>query len=206
MHSDLGIPTTELDSTQKEFWQKLSAKADLTIGLQFPQLLGGPSKGPGSSTPVPFNPGAAGEVQYTPWRLYRGIAPPGLTARGDRSLVFLGMFSNVANTIRLEIQCLWALAYMNNKLPSVDDEIRDGDVFEETARFQRFAELRSPYGHGRFYPDLTFDQLPYWELLLHDLGLKTRRKANMFRELFEPYSRKDYAGIFQEWIQSSKAA
>jgi hypothetical protein len=141
------------------------------------------------------------EVSYTPWRLYRGIAPPGQTAAGDRSLVFLGMFSNVANTIRLEIQCLWALAYFNRKLPSVDTDVSEKKIFEETALFQRYVQHRAPYGHGPFYPDLVFDQVPYWDILLHDLGLPTARKANAFRELFEPYARGDYEGLVQEWIQ-----
>ena len=203
-HSDLGIPTSDLNKTQLGFWQELCARADMTIGARFPRLLQGPSKGPGSSTPVPYHPGAAGEVKYTPWRLYRGIAPPGLAAAGDRSLVFLGMFSNIANTIRLEIQCLWALAYLEDKLPAADADVENKRIFDETALFQRFTELRAPYGHGRLHPDLNFDQLPYFELLLSDLGLKTQRKTNLFRELFEPYSQRDYAGIVEEWISSLK--
>lgn len=202
-HSDLGIPSAQLDRSQQAFWAQLDAKADLSIGAQFPRLLAGPLKPLGSSSPNPFNPGMAAEVSFTPWRLYRGIAPPGLAAAGDRSLVFLGMCSNVANTIRLEVQCLWALAYLERTLPSVDRDIGAGKVFEETAVFQRFSRHRAPYGHGPFYPDLSFDQLSYWDGLLQDLGLRTARKGNFARELFEAYSQEDYRGLVQEWMRKN---
>jgi len=141
------------------------------------------------------------EATYTPWRLYRCMAPPGLTAAGDRSLIFLGMFSNIANTIRLEIQCLWALAYLEGKgIPGVQKDIENGHVMDSTAEFQRWTQHRAPYGHGRFYPDLNFDQLPYWDVLLNDLGLPVQRKANRFKELFEPYTQSDYKDIVAEWL------
>jgi len=204
LHSDLGVPSDHLDKTQRSFWSRLDLQSDVAIGTQFPRLLVGPHRSPGSSSPKPFHPGMTAEVSYTPWRLYRGIAPPGLTAAGDRSLVFLGMFSNLANTIRLDIQCLWALAYFHGKLRSVDEDVAKGAVFEETSLLQRFAHHRAPYGHGRFYPDLVFEQMGYWELLLHDLGLPIRRKANWFRELFEPYSQEDYRGIAREWMRRNR--
>lgn len=219
LHSDLGLPTTNLTPEQQTFWSGLDSKADLDIGHKFPELIEGPPK-PQSDAPSsseeprtkPINLGAASEASYTPWRLYRGIAPPGLTntpQAADRSLVFIGMFSNIANTIRLEIQCLWGLAYLENKLPHLaspqdhddDDDMRTR-IFEETALFQRYTQHRAPYGHGRFYPDLVFDQLPYWDVLLNDLGLETRRKGGFlgFRELFEPYTQADYRGLVDEWL------
>ncbi len=201
IHSDLGVPSTALDKAQTSFWTDLDLKADVAVGNRFPRLVSGPFQSPSSSTPKPFHPGMAAEAAYTPWRLYRGVAPPGLTAAGDRSVVFLGMFSNIANTIRLEVQCLWALAYMERRLPAVEADVASARVFDETAEFQRWVHHRAPYGHGRFYPDLVFDQMPYWDVLLHDLGLPTRRKANVFRELFEPYTQADYRGFVQEWIE-----
>jgi hypothetical protein len=117
------------------------------------------------------------------------------------------MFSNIANTIRLEIQCLWAVAYLNNKLPSIDGGGGTAeDVFAETALSQRYAQHRAPYGHGRLYPDLVFDQLPYWDVLLHDLGLKTKRKGSTMKELFEAYTQADYQGIVNEWMAKSRVS
>jgi hypothetical protein len=201
LHSDLGFPTTELTQAQRDFWSHLNHKAELTIVSKYPRLLLGPFKSPSSNVIQPYNPGVDPELQHTPFRLYRAIAPPGLTAQGDRSLVFVGMFSNLANMLRLELQCLWAYAYMNDALP-----INQDNVFDETALFSRYARYRSPYGHGRFFPDLVFDQVPYLDILMQDLELPYLRKSNWFKELFTPYGPEDYAGVIQEWKrkQSSK--
>ncbi|KAK3320438.1 cofactor FMO1 FAD enzyme [Cercophora scortea] len=184
LHSALGVPTTSLSKPQRAFWATLDTEADARIAQTHPSLLLGPPS---------FNPGATAEIAYTPWRLYRGIAPPGLTAEGDRSLVFIGMFSNIANTLRLEIQCLWALAYLEGTaMPNVEKDVDEGTVYAEAALLQRYAQLRAPYGHGRLYPDLVFDQLPYWDGLLADVGL------------VEPYGQGDYVGVVAEWIDKLK--
>lgn len=233
LHSDLGLPTSKLTPEQQKFWSDLDSKADGVIGRKFPQLIDGPPQalsppGSGETHNKSIHLGAASEASYTPWRLYRGIAPPGLThidhsgssgtssSSSSRNLIFIGMFSNIANTIRLEIQCLWGLAYLENKLPHLDHSSKGGRgddpdvrwlrtrtaVFEETALFQRYTQYRAPYGHGRFYPDLVFDQLPYWDVLLNDLGLETRRKGGFLglRELLEAYTQADYRGLVDEWI------
>ncbi|KAF6822755.1 dimethylaniline monooxygenase [Colletotrichum musicola] len=200
LHSELGIPTTEMTPEQAAFWREKSASADEVIGQQFPRLLDGPFQSPSSSKPKPFNPGSSVEVPYSPWRLYRGMAPPGLTANGDRSLVFLGIFSNLANIMRLEAQCLWALAYFEGKIPTLERDVRAGKVHDETALMQRWAQHRAPYGHGRLYPDLVFDQLPYWDALLGEVGVRTRRKGGWWAEFWESYTPRDYRGMVQEWM------
>lgn len=203
MHSDLGIPTTEYTQAQRDFWLHLNHKAELTIVSKYPRLILGPFKSPSSNVIQPYIPGIDPELQHTPFRLYRAIAPPGLTVQGDRSLVFIGMFSNTSNFIRLELQCVWAYAYLSGQLP-----IYSSTVFNETALFSRWARYRSPYGHGRFFPDLVFDQLPYFDVLMQDLGLPYWRKKNWFKELFSPYGPADYKGVIQEWklAQASKAS
>jgi len=198
IHSDLGIPSTSLTQSQSDFWEDLNQKADLTIAASFPRLVAGPFKSPSSSTLLPYNPGLDPEMNYTPFRLYRAIAPPGLTAQGDHSLVFISMFSNLANTPRCELQCLWAYAYLNHKL-----EIEASEVFQEAALMTRYAKYRAPYGHGRFFPDLVFDQVPYFDMLLQDLKLKYWRKGNVLAELFAPYRGSDYKGVIQEWLRAN---
>ena len=200
LHSDLGVPTTEYTQAQRDFWSHLNHKAELTIVSKYPRLLLGPFKSPSSTVVQPFNPGIDPELQHTPFRLYRAIAPPGLTVQGDRSLVFIGMFSNISNFIRLELQCLWAYAYLNDKLP-----IDKSTVFDETALFSRYARYRSPYGHGRFFPDLVFDQVPYFDVLMQDLELPYWRKGNLLKELFSPYGPEDYKGVVQEWKRAQVA-
>jgi hypothetical protein len=196
-HSDLGIPSTNYTSAQHQQWQALNEQADLKIGESFPRLLAGPFRGPTSNIPQPFHPGMDAETSYTPFRLYRAVAPPGLTKAGDHSLAFVSMFSNLANTPRCELQCLWAYAYLNNSLAINPDP---NTVFEESALLAQYARHRAPYGHGRFFPDLVFDQLPYMDSLLQDLGLRYWRKSNLFMEMFSPYLAKDYRGLVREWI------
>ena len=199
MHSDLGLPTTYLTAAQRTFWSNLDEKADRTIAATYPRLVTGPFTSPSSTTVQPFNRGDDPSLNYTPFRLYRGIAPPGLTTAHDRSLVFIGMFSNIAATIRLELQCLWAYAYLNDHLA-----IQDDTVFEDTALMSRYAKHRAPYGHGRFFPDLVFDQIPYFDMLMRDLGLATWRKRGWMRwwkELFGAYQQEEYRGVVGEWLR-----
>ncbi|KIX07719.1 uncharacterized protein Z518_02373 [Rhinocladiella mackenziei CBS 650.93] len=198
VHSDLGIPSTSLTPVQHQFWEDLEQKADLTIAASFPRLLRGPFKSPSSEIAQPYNPGLDPEMNYTPFRLYRAIAPPGLTVKGDHSVAFISMFSNQANTHRCELQCLWAYAYLNHKL-----DIDTSTVFEETALMTRYVRHRAPYGHGRFFPDLVFDQVPYFDLLLQDLKLRYWRKANIVAELFDSYLSVDYKGVVQEWLKAN---
>ncbi|KAL2428812.1 FAD-dependent monooxygenase DEP4 [Exophiala dermatitidis] len=247
LHSDLGIPSDFLAPEQHEFWNALNNKADATIAAKFPQLIAGPTiTSSGSSSAAArdcrnYNPSIDRDLSNrTPWRLYRGIAPPGLTAQGERTIVFVGMFSNLANTPRCELQCLWAYAYLNGYLDNKDNNktSRKGNgkakakangaaggggvtgsgatgntvaggmigdfeaIFEDTALMSRYAKHRAPYGHGNAFPDLVFDQLPYMDLLLQDLGLKYWRKSNWLSELFGSYVSSDYAGVVQEWIRA----
>lgn len=184
---------------QTQMWKQLDAKADSAIYAQFPRLVSGPFKSPSSNIVQPYIEDNDPEVQYTPFRLYRTIAPPGLTAKGEHSIALVGYVSNTAGTIRLEMQCLWAYAYLSGRL-SIDRS----KVIEEAALMSRFHKHRSPYGHGKFFPDMVFDQNPFFDLLLKDLGLKTWRKANLLREVFEPYGQEDYRGLVQEWLQTQQ--
>lgn len=203
-HSELGIPSRSLTQEQHDFWDRLNQQADATISKNFPRLLVGPHKSPSSNVPLsvkPYDPKLYPELDYTPFRLYRAIAPPGLTQEGDNSLVFISMFSNLANTARCEIQCLWAYAYLNDKI-----DLDKSTVFEEAALTNRYVRHRAPYGHGRFIPDLVFDQLPYFDTLLNDLKLRFWRKGNVFSEVFAPYTAADYKSIIQEWLGKNETA
>ena len=101
LHSDLGIPTRSMTPEQSQMWADLDAQADSKIRAQFPRLLSGPYKSPSSNIVQPYVRDVDPEIQYTPFRLYHTIAPPGLTARGEHSIAFVGYVSNIASTIRL---------------------------------------------------------------------------------------------------------
>ena len=56
---------------------------------------------PSSNIVQPYVKDIDPELQYTPFRLYHSIAPPGLTVRGEHSIAFVGYVSNIATAIRL---------------------------------------------------------------------------------------------------------
>lgn len=255
-HSGLGLPSNSLTPEQSKFWSDLTATADTTIGAKFPRLVGGPFQGPKSNVVKPFKSTDDPNATFTPWRLWRGMAPPGPTGEGRCDLVFLGMMIHLANTVKLEIQCLWAWAYLTGRLDGLQalDNRKFGNgaassvkinsdkhthsettpllankgpgtqslsatsktIYTETALWTRYWHLRAPYGHGRYHPDVVFDQIPLWDMWIRDLGLKTWRKSdgrrsgwgwnprNWFRELFEPYTVEDYRGLVGEWLESRK--
>ena len=67
----------------------------------------------------------------------------------------------------------------------------------------RFNMYRSPFGNGRLYPDNVFDETPFFDMLLRDLGLPFWRKSNIFKELFEPYGQKEYMALTREWLRKT---
>ncbi|TLS27585.1 hypothetical protein PpBr36_04169 [Pyricularia pennisetigena] len=234
-HSGLGVPSISLSQSQQLHWRRLDAASDAKLGARFPELIKGPqdkkskssspgrwsksSNGSSSSSskkapaarPALYKLGSADHgIPYSPWRLYRGIAPPGLAATGDRSLAFVGIHNNLSNLTRLEVQSLWAASYLLGH--ALDDPNLDGSprsakaIFEDAALLQRWSQRRAPLGHGRSFPDMVFDQLPYWDLLLHDLGLPTARKGSLWRELFEPYTQQDYSGLVEEYLAKGPGA
>lgn len=80
------------------------------------------------------------------------------------------------------------------------EKMSDEDILYETALFNRFSLWRAPYGFGARYPDFAFDNIPFFDLLLRDLGLNPWRKGGWIREIFGgPYLPKDYLGVVDEW-------
>lgn len=182
IEASIGIPSTSYSPSELDFWSSLDRKADGEILRQFPRLASPPER------KLPFT------QPITPMRLYRGIAPPGLTATGDRSLCFLKMVHCTSNFILAETQALWAFAYLNRKL-----EIDETDVYWQTALSSRFGKWRYPWGFSQWYPEFVYDAVPYADMLLTDLGLRRHRKPTWLKERFEGYTVHDYHGINGEW-------
>ncbi|KAL8696773.1 MAG: hypothetical protein Q9201_007481, partial [Fulgogasparrea decipioides] len=129
--ANLGIPSTRYNDDQKQKWQELDSQADKEILSPFPMLATGPGireddrviPEPKSTsvaaTAAADNPNLSAEPEkqrhepYTPWRLFRGIAPP---ANPHRDLVFPGMMLTHQTILRYEIAALWAYAYLNTAL------------------------------------------------------------------------------------------
>lgn len=208
LHSSLGIPSTEYSSQEKYFWHKLDHDAEAEIIGRFPMLGRSPQKiGETSHIPAADATGGAtiakegSNESLEPYRLYRFIAPPGLTAKGDRSIVFQGFVANLINQVRNDLTGLWAYAYLNDKL-----EIDEHDVCWQAALWNRFCKCRYSYGYGGRFPDFVHEQVPFFDQLLKDLGLRHRRKSTWLKELIEPYGQADYRGITEEWLRLQAVA
>ena len=170
----------------------------------------------------------APRVEVSPWRLWRGIAPPAVTTR---DLVFLGFVIQIQGPIRSEISSIWAYAYMYDKLKgplqsvakpstplhlgqtlSTEEQLPAAEkgefdeIMYDTALFNRFGKWRTPWGFGARYPDLAFDSIPYLDLLLRDLGLRSWRKGwGWLGEIFGGgYDQADFRGLVEEWKQNQR--
>lgn len=223
IHADLGIPSAEFSRVQTEIWERLNARADIEIFERFPKLQTGAQVDQRSLVEeqevvpsVQTTERGKPLKQVSPWRLFRGIAPPSLHTR---DLVFLGNVIQLQGALRSEISSLWAYAYLYDKLiaplasitrPSVllhhpnGGKAERGKILYDTALFNRFGKWRTPYGYGARYPDVVFDGVPYFDLLLQDLGLNSWRKGwGWLGEVFGgSYGQADYRGLVDEWKES----
>ena len=78
-------------------------------------------------------------------------------------------------------------------------------IQHDTLMWSEYERIRHPPdagGRGESIAEFVFDCLPYLDTLMEDLGLKSRRKKTLFDEWFTPYSKTDYEGIVEEWIET----
>ena len=252
-----GVPSTKYAPEQMRMWDDLNQEADGEILNRFPLLASGPQVAenymlvnPADIIPAAEKPKKREE--YTPWRLWRGIAPPSQVTSGKRNLVFLGMVSNIQKMIKTEISSLWAYAYLNNQLEdsvmalsvtdghaptlSLEQHVMNGhssktpngftngngdgngyghakgdstatdEVMYDTALFSRFGRWRCPRGQGARLPDFVFDGIPYFDLLLGDLGISGWLMGwGWFVLVFGGvYGPKEYMGVASEWLAKKK--
>jgi hypothetical protein len=116
--------------------------------------------------------------------------------KGNRDLVFLGFFNTFPKVLLAEIQALWAIAYLEDKINVVDTQ---SHITQEARTWCCWSDLRYPFGHGSKFPDTAFDIIPYFDILLKDLGLVSRRKRSWLGEMWSPYGASDYRGIVEEF-------
>lgn len=102
---DAGVPVhlSLVPGPTAEHWEHLETAADALVLSTFPLL----------SEPPPYR---VIPRTHTPYRLYRLIAPPAMAARGDNSLIFVGMLHTSATGMMAELQALWGVAYLDGKL------------------------------------------------------------------------------------------
>ena len=184
-----GIPVSP---PQDDVFPALDAKADMELFGRFPMLKTSPPSGE-------CQPG------LTPWRLWRFIAPPSQVCSGTRSLAFLSTITSYQTTIKCELTSLWAYAYLYDALKVQPGT--DADVMYEATLWSRFGKWRCPMGWQGKLADFFHDSMPYYDLMLRDLGLKSWRKGwGLLGEVFGPwYEVKDYRGVVDEWIATRQA-
>lgn len=80
-------------------------------------------------------------------------------------------------------------------------------IVVETAIHVGRPKLRLPTSEKAcpvIFLSFVFDALPYLDLLLTDLGLRTHRKSGLLAECFEPYGPEDYRGLVDEWKKKAR--
>ncbi|KAL9094319.1 MAG: hypothetical protein Q9165_003460 [Trypethelium subeluteriae] len=185
-----GVPVAPSPEESRTF-KSLDERADTELFARFPELKQSPSY-------PEREPGA------TPWRLWRFIAPPSQVVNGPRNLAFLTNVETYQNFLKSELASLWTYAYLNNELDAQPGN--EADVLYEASLWSRFGKWRCPMGSQGKTGDTLHDNMPYYDTLLRDLGLKSWRKGwGLLGEVFGgAYELKDYKGIVGEWIASRK--
>ena len=170
--------------------------------------------------------------EIPPWRLWRGVAPPALSSsnivflgvmmnfqtslRAEISSLWayaylngklvepLATISTIPSFHNLKRLPADPTTDADFKVFKKEDEKLGQSILYDTALFNRFSRWRYPMGYGARYPDIIFDAIPYFDLLLGDLGLKTWRKGwGWFGELFGgAYMQEDYRDLVEEWLRS----
>jgi thioredoxin reductase len=130
-----------------------------------------------------------------PYRMHRFMVPP--TRVFSEDLAFAGMVSTVSTAICASIQGLWISAFLDGKLHRVPQT--NEEVTEEVMLHTQWGKWRFPCGYGAVLPDLVFEVLPYFDLMLRDLGIKNNRKSGWVSEMLTPYEPETYAGLVDEW-------
>ncbi|KAL8698726.1 MAG: hypothetical protein Q9201_006410 [Fulgogasparrea decipioides] len=224
----LGLPYTTAEKMELD---PLIQKADKYIMENFPRLQNQPALNRKYISPT-SSISSDGCDPYNldqPFQLYRFMVPPAYI--NDRSIGYTGMMLSLHTSICAQAQALWLTAYFGGDLPRSAFSVSDRTLSlpngtskpttsakpasprpfdQESITWQatlhsRFGHWRYPAGHGKRFPDVAFDAIPYVDMLLRDLGLEWKRKwkqggwGKWWRELFWPYGPRDYIGLVDEW-------
>lgn len=184
----LGLPNASSKPNE------LERKADSKIFSTFPKLQQQPLLN-AHYKPLRGDPEKEQSLNE-PFRLYRFVVPADPELMALHNIGFAGMAWSLSQPLIAELQALWLAAYLNGnlKISKTPDE-----VIWETTLHSQFNKWRCPAGFGSKCADMVFDSLPYFDMLLCDLGLTVHRKGTWFKELTQPYGPEDYNGIVDEW-------
>jgi hypothetical protein len=162
--------------------ERFRAKADAEIFMRYPRLKEQPEVGRVWKEKEPF-------------RLYRFMVPPNYVQK--RSIAFAGQISTLSNPACTAVQALWISAFFDAKVARIANTSED--IANEVYLHTQWGKWRYPCGYGASFPDLPFDCVPFHDLLLNDLGVRSHRKNGFLADTFKPYGPSDYDGLVEEW-------
>ncbi|KAI0205199.1 hypothetical protein F4808DRAFT_448262 [Astrocystis sublimbata] len=217
IEKELGIPHELTNDTSDEDLanqQDLMKRADEEIQTRFPRLSHQPVWNK-DYKPLTEQKGISSEdkvtpcAPLTPYMLYHFLVPPSPRFLRHRDIAFTGMVSNFSNAITAHLSGLWISAYFQGKLAinpaaAVDNEVALRKLQYETVLLNRWGKWRYPTDWGHKNPNFIFDAVPYFDLLQHDLGLKTHRKKGWLKEMTEAYGPEDYQSVTEEWMSQNR--
>lgn len=160
----------------------LNKDADANVLSLYPRLAAQPK--------LRFQPKEANPLRY-----YRFIVPS--TMVNTRNLAFAGMISTVSTAMCATIQGHWIAAFLGGKLDRLPTS--EEDITGEIMLHSQWGKWRYPCGYGADLPDMVLEGLPYVNMLMKDLGLRTHRKSGLLQELTSPYLPADFSGMVEEW-------
>lgn len=215
----LGLPFTI--SSSKVGQDPAVARADAEILSTYPRLQKQPQKNKKFRALTDVDTTAPKDDKLSALNLYRFMVPADAELLAAHDIAFAGYLMTFTTAIIAQTQALWITAYFDGKIsplePSVSDSAANSssqaadtamDPSEQIASVQYSATLHNRFGKWRYpggwagqIPDFVFDALPYVDMLLVDLGLKSRRKAGFLKEISEPYGPEDYVGLVGEWVK-----
>ncbi|KAK7222831.1 hypothetical protein V2G26_010834 [Clonostachys chloroleuca] len=188
---DLGLPHAFTEASP------LACAADEEIFRRFPALKDQPDVFPKNKSkrhrPV------SEEVSLSPYRLFRFMVPPKYIHQ--RNFAVAGAMLSFGQPISAQTQGLWITSYLDGTL-RVPESLEEVEYSAEL--FMRYSHWRTPAGCGKRHGDMIFESMPYWDLLLQDLGVQYKRKSSWLQEIFMPYGVSDYKGLVTEWITLKK--
>lgn len=213
LEARLGLPSSNSSNTDK-IKAPLTARADAEILNTFPRLRNQPAER-NNTKRLASTDGEVPEEVLSAMNLYRFMVPADEELLEANDIAFAGHLMSITTSIIAQTQALWISAYFDGKLsplagasqtahaaPNPDHQI--ASVKYSAVLHNRYGKWRYPGGWGGKIPDFVFDALPYVDLLLRDLGLKTRRKGGFLKEISDPYGPEDYVGIIDEWVKGQK--
>ncbi|RDL37459.1 Uncharacterized protein BP5553_04892 [Venustampulla echinocandica] len=225
LEAQLGLPSSKSNSNSKAEQASLTARADAEILSRYPRLKDQPEPNKMFKPLSSADPAIQNEESLSALNLYRFMVPTDAELLAAHDIAFAGNLMTITTSIVAQTQALWITAYFDGKVSplassasilAANPTSQATDAATEPAKqiasvrysarlHNRFGKWRTPGGFGATIPDFAFDAMPYLDMLLVDLGLRSRRKAGFLKEVFEPYGPEDYVGIVKEWVNRQPA-